>query len=305
MFNVPILFIIFKRYDTTIKVFKEIQKIKPKKLYIAADAGRSSEEQIKCEETRSIIKNIDWECEIFTLFQKKNQGCKYGPYTAINWFFQHEEEGIILEDDCLPNNSFFQFMKEMINKYRDDDRIGMIAGHNPINIEIPYSYTFSRFKGCWGWATWKRAWNKIDIELQQIDYTKHIIPFMVYNKKREKHWKQALKLIEENKVAAWDWPWYFSLAAQNQLCIFPKKNLVANIGFGDDGTHCMGNAPENALTTYELEFPLKSPSSITPYLEFEYTFEQGLNMGIINIRTIVGKICPIPIKRIIKKILKS
>lgn len=305
MYDIPILFIIFKRYDTSIKVFQKIRNIKPKKLYIAADAGRTKEEEDKCFRTRSIVDNIDWDCDVKLLFQDKNLGCKYGPYTAINWFFQFEEEGIILEDDCLPNDSFFTYMKEMLHLYKNDNRIGMIAGHNPINIELPYSYIFSRFKGCWGWATWKRAWENIDIELTKLNYIDEIIPLMVYDKKRENHWKHALKLISNNKVAAWDWPWYFSLAAQNQLCVFPHKNLVANIGFGDEGTHCLGNPEMNTLTTYELDFPLVPPKMVAPNLDFDYAFEKDLNMGITTFRKRIMGLIPQSIRYNIKMLLRK
>lgn len=305
MYNVPILFIIFKRFDTTKRVFQEIRKIRPQKLYIAADAGRSVEEQIKCDETRSIVNNIDWDCEVHVLYQDKNCGCKYGPYKAINWFFENEKEGIILEDDCLPNHSFFMFVKEMLEKYRNDNRIGMIAGHNPININLPDSYVFSRFKGCWGWATWKRSWINIDLELKNIDYANDIIPLMVYDDKKKTHWRHVLKLISQNKVAAWDWPWYFSLAAQNQLCIFPNKNLIANIGFGEEGTHCIGDAPDSALETNTLKFPLKHPLAVFPNREFEYAFEKTLNLGKNSIISIIlHYICPLfprSFKEIIKK----
>lgn len=309
MYDIPILFIIFKRYDTTYRVFQEIRKIKPKKLYIAGDAGRTLEEQKKCDQTRTIINLVDWDCEIKTLFHTQNHGCKYGPFTAINWFFENEEKGIILEDDCLPNHSFFLFMKEILEKYKDDDRIGMVAGHNPISIDIPYSYIYSRFKGCWGWGTWKRSWINIDIELNRVNYSKEIVPLMVYNNYKRKHWLHALKLINENKVSAWDWPWYFSLASQNQLCVFPCKNLVANIGFGEEGTHCMGDAPQNVLQSFEIEFPLKEPINYAPFLKFELTFENTLTMGQYKFRKalkrIISKFIPKIIKRKIKLLIKK
>lgn len=279
-YDTPILFIIFKRYDTTIKVFEVIKKMKPKKLYIAADGPRNQLEKEACDKTREIIEQIDWDCDLHLMLRDENIGCKYGPYTSISWLFETEEEGVILEDDCVPDLTFFSFAKQMLEKYRTDERIGMIAGHNEVSLSLSTSYVFSRFKACWGWATWKRAWKNIDIELQRYDYRSEVAPLMVYDRQRVVHWHKALELIAQNKVAAWDWPWYFSSAAQSQLCIFPSKNLVANIGFGEDGTHCFGEPPVEAITKYALDFPLVAPETVIVNWEFEREFEKGLTMGV-------------------------
>lgn len=277
-YDIPVLFIIFKRYHTAVEVFKVIKQIKPKKLYVAADGPRNLQEKEMCDKTRSLIEQVDWDCDLQLQFRNENLGCKYGPYTSISWFFEHEEEGVILEDDCIPDLTFFPFVKEMLETYRTDNRVSMIAGHSEVSIPLKTSYIFSRFKACWGWATWRRAWNYIDIELQNHDYMNDVIPLMVYDQERAVHWRIALELIAQNKVAAWDWPWYFSVAAQSQLCIFPCKNLVANIGFGEDGTHCLGEAPPEAITSFSLDFPLVAPKTVIVDYAFEKEFEKGLQM---------------------------
>lgn len=228
-----------------------------------------------CDKTRDIIKQVDWDCELHLMYRDENLGCKYGPYESISWFFKHEEEGIILEDDCVPDLTFFPFVREMLVKYRNDNRVSMIAGHSEVSIPLSTSYVFSRFRACWGWATWKRAWCNIDIELENYDYRKEVVPLMVYDQRRGAHWLTALDLIDQNKVNAWDWPWYFSQAAQSQLCIFPSKNLVANIGFGEDGTHCLGEPPAEAITSYSLSFPLVHPKTVIVNWLFEKEFERG------------------------------
>lgn len=215
------------------------------------------------------------------MYRDENLGCKYGPYESISWFFEHEEEGMILEDDCVPDLTFFPFVREMLVKYRNDNRISMIAGHSEVSIPLTTSYVFSRFKACWGWATWKRAWLNIDLELENYDYRKEVAPLMVYDQRRVAHWLTALDLIDQNKVNAWDWPWYFSQTAQSQLCIFPSKNMVANIGFGEDGTHCLGEPPAEAITSYSLDFPLIHPKTIVVDWQFEKEFEKGLTMGVV------------------------
>ena len=278
-FGVPILFIIFRRDYTAIEVFKRIREIQPAKLYVAADGPRDDQEKVRCDKTRAIIELIDWECDLHLLYRDENLGCKYGPHSSISWFFEHEEAGIILEDDCVPDITFFPFVEKMLEKYSDDDRVGMIAGHSEVSIPLKTSYVFSRFKACWGWATWRRAWKYMDIELQACDYREEIIPLMVYDQQKALHWHTALNLIAQNRVTAWDWPWYFSLAAQSQLCIFPCKNLISNIGFGDEGTHCLGEPPVEAITSYSLDFPLVEPKSVMVDWEFEKEFEKGLTMG--------------------------
>ena len=211
-YDVPVLFIIFKRHYTAIKVFERIKEIKPKKLYVAADGPRDLQEKEMCDKTRDIIKQVDWNCELHLMYRDENIGCKYGPYESISWFFNHEEEGVILEDDCVPDLTFFPFVREMLVKYRNDNRISMIAGHSEVSIPLSTSYVVSRFRACWGWATWKRAWCNIDIELENYDYRKEVVPLMVYDQRRGAHWLTALDLIDQNKVNAWDWPWYFSQA---------------------------------------------------------------------------------------------
>lgn len=278
-YNVPVLFIIFKRYDTTVKVFERIREAKPKKLYVAADGPRNAGEKEMCDKTRSVISLVDWDCEVLTLFRDDNIGCKYMPYESISWFLEHEAEGVILEDDCVPDPSFFPFMEQMLERYRDDSRIGMIAGHSDVSIPLPTSYVFSRFKACWGWATWRRAWQFMDLELENYDYRKEVAPLMVYEPGRVAHWLTALDLIDQHKVNAWDWPWYFSQAAQNLLCVFPSRSLVSNIGFGEDGTHCLGEAPPEALASFPMEFPLVHPRTVIVNYEFEKEWEKGLCMG--------------------------
>ncbi len=163
MFQTPILFLIFNRPDTTKRVFESISRVKPTKLYIAADGARKNKvgEVLLCQETRNIIELIDWECEIKTLFRTENLGCKIAVSSAIDWFFENEEQGIILEDDCLPHPSFFGYCETLLNYYKDDLRIGHIGGDNfqKGKKRGEGSYYFSQYYFIWGWAIWKLAWN--------------------------------------------------------------------------------------------------------------------------------------------------
>jgi len=163
----PVLFIVFNRLDTTKQVFEEIKKAKPQKLFIAADGPRNFQEKNKTDVVRKyILENINWKCEVKTLFREKNLGCKYAVAGAIDWFFDNVEQGIILEDDCLPSQSFFKFCQEMLEKYKDDERVMHISGTNVEGIsKIDQDYFFAINFNVWGWATWKRAWKLYDINV--------------------------------------------------------------------------------------------------------------------------------------------
>ena len=241
--NIPVLLVVFNRPETTKMVFEAIADVRPDRLYIASDGPRhdNADDAIRIERVRKIFDNIDWECDIKCLFRSENYGCGPGVKNAIDWFFENESEGIILEDDTVPDSSFFLFCRELLSKYRHDDRIGMISGTNHINYkstENP-SYIFSKNKSCWGWATWRRSWETMDFQMswRSSEYSNSIIKNMGVSPWYIRHWTRALQLIDSGKVSAWDWQWYFSKAAQNQLTIFPSVNLISNIGFGIDATH--------------------------------------------------------------------
>ena len=152
----PVLFLVFNRPETTRQVFEAIRTAKPPRLYIAADGPRLEREgeRASCEEVRKIALEVDWECDVNTLFRVENLGCKRGPSEGISWFFEHEDEGIILEDDCLPDQSFFSFCEELLERYRNDTRIMAISGNNFQHgrKRTEYSYYFSRYFHGWGWT---------------------------------------------------------------------------------------------------------------------------------------------------------
>ena len=231
MYQVPILLIIFRRKSVALQSLERIRKIQPAKLYIAGDGARShvEDEQEAVEETRkAVLDAIDWPCDVHTLFQEQNLGCSKGVYTAINWLFENEEQGIILEDDCMMQESFFPFVEELLERYKNDERIGMIDGANYIKeVSIPDSYGFSRYKATNGWATWRRAWKNMDLNMdwRQTPYADSIIANMGYRSRDIKYWQYRINVVDHNDVSAWDWQWYFTLAAHNQLGIYPCCSL--------------------------------------------------------------------------------
>lgn len=238
----PILFIIFNRPETTKKVFETIRKYKPTELFIAADGPRANKigEKERCEEARKITEKIDWPCKVKRLYRNRNLGCKNAVSSAITWFFKNVEEGIILEDDCLPDDSFFDFCNILLKKYRRDTNITHISGNNyqdGIHRGETYaSYYFSKYPHDWGWATWKRAWKKfsLKIDVSSKIYNKTFSKFKLLEKI---YWKSYIFCTNIGWLDTWDYQWLYITLVNGNKSITPNKNLVVNIGIGANSTH--------------------------------------------------------------------
>lgn len=264
--NTPILFLIFNRPDTSQKVFDSIRDLKPKYLYVAADGpreGRLQEVEL-CRQTRDIISQVDWDCNIKTLYRKTNLGCGIAVSSAIEWFFQNVEYGIILEDDCLPHPSFFPFCEELLELYKDDTDIMLISGNNfqkgmKRGLE---SYYFSNYSHIWGWASWRRAWIKYDYDMKAFpEFLKEKKIKNVFSDYR--HIRSTLKTLKRafrKKYNTWDYQWNFTIWENNGLCIIPNCNLVTNIGFDLRGTHTHSMSQNKYRIPYAaMQFPLVHP----------------------------------------------
>lgn len=244
----PVLFIIFNRPEITKKVFQSIRLAKPSKLYVAADGPREDklDEDIRCNETRSIIKSIDWPCDVYTLFQDKNLGCHVAVPLAIKWFFEQNESGIILEDDCLADISFFGFCEFLLDKYKYNDEVMLISGDNFFQSKtVPEpSYFFSKYSNIWGWATWRRSWEKYLYDFKKLDdhRMRKEIKSSYSNKEQRRYWFRYYKNIKKEKNINWDAKWFLSIIYFSGKCINPTVNLVKNIGFGDGATHTKDSA---------------------------------------------------------------
>jgi hypothetical protein len=244
----PILFLIFNRPDTTQRVFDAIRKAQPRQLFVAADGARKNKEgeAQKCAATRDIIRQVDWECEVKTLFREENLGCGRAVSSAITWFFDNVEEGIILEDDCLPHPSFFPYCENLLERYRDNEKVMVISGdnfnttqHNTTQHNTTASYYFSAFNFIWGWATWRTAWNKYIFDAQKIpvkSFAKSIRRYFRHSSIRW-YWWMIFYQMRQHKIDTWDYPWTFSIWINRGLSIVPYTNMISNIGFGADATH--------------------------------------------------------------------
>jgi hypothetical protein len=270
MFNVPVLFIIYNRPEHTQKVFEQIRRIKPRQLFISADGARTGEEDL-CQHTRMIVERIDWECEVKRRFFKKNQGCRIGVSSAIDWFFSFVPEGIILEDDTVPHISFFDYAQKMLAYYRDDQRIMHIAGTNRgCKGNDAYSYYFSCYVQIWGWATWRRAWQKYDVTMSQWplirDDLKHYIHDMKECSKRYTNFEK----VYNQEIDTWDYQWHFAVLMHHGLAVIPRVNMISNIGFAHDATHTKNAHDSFAnLPLCSMDAEIKHPPHIMYDNEFE------------------------------------
>lgn len=238
-----VLFLVFNRPDTSKLVFETIRKARPPRLYVAADGSRKDpeDEAERVAEVRRIATNIDWPCEITTLFRETNLGCKEAVSTAIDWFFKHEEQGIILEDDCLPQECFFRFSESLLEKYKIEKRVIAITGNNfqRGRIRGDASYYFSKYAHCWGWATWARSWQHYQGDIPFWGNWKITEDWhrKVPNKVERRYWENIFDGVADGKFDSWAYPWLACVWRQGGLTATPNVNLVSNIGFAADATH--------------------------------------------------------------------
>lgn len=275
--STPVLFIIFNRPETTQVVFDAIRNVRPSRLYVAADGPRPTvaSDADRCAKARKIIEQVDWKCDVKTLFRDKNLNCGLGPSTAMTWFFENEEEGIILEDDCLPSDSFFWFCEELLERYRSDDRIMHIGGNNFLDgwsNNPEYSYYFSRSGHIWGWATWRRAWKLFDYNMSMYEKVKQKGYFDRFFLNRLEKFYRLRKfdatVARRGNVDWWDYQWDFARFINSGLAIVPNKNLVKNVGFGTGATHTKdGNSKSASLDSHDIDFPIKHPPFVVRDLE--------------------------------------
>jgi hypothetical protein len=243
MVETPVLFIIFNRPDLTEKVFAAIRQAKPRNLYVAADGPRTTEEIALTEAARKVTEQVDWPCTVHRRYQEANLGCALGVSSAITWFFEYVEEGIILEDDCLPHPDFFSFCSALLERYRHDARVMHVGGTSFLPFKLKESYYFTNYTHIWGWATWRRAWGRYDLSMQDWPVFKgsDFIAKRLRNKRAESFWHESFDFATNKTFNNWDYQWTFTVWKKDGYAIAPSLNLVSNIGFRKDGTHTKGD----------------------------------------------------------------
>ncbi|WP_165304972.1 hypothetical protein [Pedobacter sp. SYP-B3415] len=247
MQNTPaVLLIAFNRPEETEAVFEVIRQAAPPKLYFAVDGPRNNDDIDKCDRVKSLVSRVDWSCLVQTRFNTTNMGCRDGVSSAISWFFTAEEEGIILEDDCLPHPSFFPYCAELLAKYRNDERIGHIGGANLQlgNVRGNASYYFSRLTHVWGWAGWRRVWQGYNADMPTLaGFTANILANSPSHEPFAAKWMENLQQTRNGNINTWDYQYAYLNLINNRLSVIPNRNLITNIGFGPGATHTTGHHP--------------------------------------------------------------
>lgn len=280
--HTPVLFTIFNRPETTTRVFEAIRAVHPPKLFIAADGPRSDRpgERELTQKTRAVVDVVDWECELQTRFLDANLGCRNAMSSAISWFFTEVKEGIILEDDCLPDPTFFRFCEEMLERYRCDERIMNISGVNSLlhETELESSYYFSRYPHIWGWASWRRAWQNYSPDMPDYpDFAQSGRLADCFPKPAErKRWREILDKVYRGAPGfnTWDAQWSYAHFKNNALSVTPRNNLVENIGCTSDAIHTSDNLFAGIPAT-PMEFPLRHPQFLLRNVELDRQTFQG------------------------------
>ena len=266
----PILIVAFNRPDKVEKVLSRVRQVQPKQLFLSVDGARMHKpnEAEKVKAVQDIVKQVDWDCDVKTLFRTENLGCRLGVSGGIDWFFEQVEYGIILEDDCVPDVSFFYFCEELLQRYKDNERIMQVAGSNLIPEKFQHldsSYYFSNFGIIWGWATWRRAWQKRDVHLQNFNQfvNENMIERLVSDKTAQRYMVDKFRDTYLKLNDSWAYAWFCNILFNDGLTILPTDNLIQNIGIDEDATHTKGmisdryQKPASGTT-----IPLKHPTEI-------------------------------------------
>jgi len=259
---------VFNRPESTELVFATIKKARPTQLFFIADGPRPDRigEAEQCDLVKSILEGVDWPCDVQKNYSEVNMGCKRRISSGLDWVFDKVEEAIILEDDCLPDESFFPFCEELLNRFRRDERVGHISG---VNFQFgsrrsDESYYFSRYPHVWGWATWRRAWQNYDVEIRDWPLVKAEgkLGDIFGDKRLARRWERIFDDMYEGIIDTWDYQWVFSNMVNSRLSITPHYNLVSNIGFGDQATHTHTKDCTAEVPVLRMKFPLHHPPII-------------------------------------------
>ncbi|MGQ9851736.1 MAG: glycosyltransferase family 2 protein, partial [Aggregatilineaceae bacterium] len=264
--DIPVAFLIYRRPDVTRRVFAAIAAARPRRLYVIADGPRGESEAARCAQTRAIIEGVDWPCEVFTNYAETNLGLKRRVSSGLDWVFAHEEQAIILEDDCLPDPTFFRFCAELLERYRDDERVMQVAGVNFLRgVYRPQaSYFFTTYMHIWGWATWRRAWQHYDVTMSQwadVRVREHVLS-QFDNPREGQHYYKIWTRVYKGGIDTWAYQWSFVCRVRQGLSVMPRHNLVSNIGFGPEATHTLVKNRVAAMPTQPMPFPLQHPPTV-------------------------------------------
>ena len=266
----PVVFVLFRRPDRTRRLFEAIRGARPKRLFLIADGPRSgnAEERLGCDQAREVVEDVDWPCEVTRDFAAENVGLKQRLPSGLDRVFSEVDRAIVLEDDCLPHETFFRFCDELLERYVDEERVMHVAGSQLLRNPPAWSasYHFSRYPHIWGWATWRRAWRNFDLELREWhefdrDAREARLRSLFADQSERSHWRYVWDNSRE--IENWDAQWSYALLVREGLAANPNRNLISNIGFGEDATNAIEDPHGIAARPLEgIGFPLDHPESI-------------------------------------------
>jgi hypothetical protein len=265
----PVLLIGFNRPDFMAAQIAAIRAARPSRVYVSVDGPRKDRpgEEQSCRLVRECVKLIDWPCEVRSLFRNENLGCRAGVSEAIGWFFGHEPEGIVLEDDCRPTLDFLRFATEMLARYRDDEHIGAVNGFNPFNLQTDdlASYHFSAHMDVWGWASWRRVWKNYTVDMSGLGRSpQQVVAASSMTRYMKKVYQGHVKALGRG-LSTWDVQMSILFLDKGLLSIVPKNRLIANAGVEDDrATHTGGYVywGKDWSSAGSLQFPLIHPVNV-------------------------------------------
>lgn len=275
--STPVAFLIFNRPDLTQIVFEAIAQVQPQKLLVIADGPRTDEEAQICHQARSVINQVDWNCKILKNYAETNLGCRQRVASGLDWVFSEVEEAIILEDDCLPASTFFSFCQTLLEYYRHDQRIMHISGNNfqDYQSRTPYSYFFSKYNHCWGWASWRRAWKFYDVNMKTWveSKTANLLDSIFQDEYEKSTWITIFDRVFHHELDTWDFQWTYACWMQAGLTILPDVNLISNLGFRADATHTKAENPLAKLPVGDISVITHPPFIVRHEEADRYTFE--------------------------------
>lgn len=288
----PVAFFIFNRPDATRATFEAIAKIRPERLYVVADGPRKTNplDRDLCTRSRAVVENVDWPCAVRTNFSEQNLGCRGRMVSGLNWVFNEVEEAIILEDDCIPHESFFPYCETLLETYRFDTRIMMITGTNlSPDGSCRNSYHFSKYPHIWGWASWRRVWKNYDEDMSGLDTLLAEPGFRVglSGAMEYRHWRDVFTKVKKRAVNTWDAQVSYLAFQQNLLTIVPSQNLITNIGFGPDATHTKVRTKLAARMAEGVTFPLTAPRFFFPDSVADARRKRVEKIGTLSVKAMI------------------
>lgn len=299
----PVALFVFNRPDLTARVFERVRAAKPSVLFVSADGPRPDrpDDERLCRETREIVQDVDWPCDVHWNLQETNLGCGPAMSQGIDWVFQHVDRAILLEDDCVPDPTFFSFCGELLERYKDDSRVLQIAGSNlnaPAAAFRGDSYAFASFPLVWGWATWRRAWALYDFEMSSWPSFRDngMLAGLHGGRRRRAQLRREWNHIHAGN-GTWDHQWQYTVMSEHGLSIYPATNLVSNLGFRPDATQTVGAGSMAAIPARAIEFPLVHPQLVAHNPRLEKFLDREVLRAIGMSVTILRKVLPSQLAR--------